>query len=376
MLLSFALLTALSGVWLTYLTIASARRLEVGADEGVGVQKFHSHWVPRLGGVPIFVAMTASLLAVARATGTEIDSTVAFIVCLLPAFGVGLLEDITRRAGVLVRLVFTMVSAALGWWLLDAKLVRLDIPYVDTLLATYAVTAFVLTLVAAAGIAHAVNIIDGYNGLSGFFVTVVFLSLSCVAYQVEDVFVCRAALLAAASTFGFLCWNFPHGKIFMGDAGAYLLGFSIALLSILLVARHPEVSPWFPMLLVMHPVWETLFSMYRRAQGGLAEMGRPDALHLHSLVYRRLVRRYGISRRSEYRVRRNAATSVYLWVAAILCAVPAIVLWRDTHLLVMFCVLFALTYVLLYQKLVRFRAPKALVMGVRHRSANAPRSVR
>lgn len=372
MLLIFAVLTALSGVWLTYLTIASARRFEVGDDEGVGVQKFHSHWVPRLGGVPIFVALSASLLAVAWASETEVHASVAFIVCVLPAFGIGLIEDLTRRAGVLVRLVFTMASAALGWWLLDAKLVRLDLPYVDTLLATYVLAAFVLTLVAAAGIAHAVNIIDGYNGLSGFLVTVVFLSLSCVAYQVNDVFVCRTALLAAASTFGFLCWNFPHGKIFMGDAGAYLLGFSIALLSILLVARHPEVSPWFPMLLVMHPVWETLFSMYRRAQGGLSEMGRPDALHLHSLIYRRLVKRYGSSRRFEYRVRRNAVTSVYLWVAAILCAVPAILFWRETYVLVLFCGLFALSYVTLYQKLVRFKVPKAFVMGARPGTIRPP----
>lgn len=368
MLLMFALLTALSGVWLTYLTILSARRFEVGADEGVGVQKFHSHWVPRLGGVPIFVSLASSLLGMAWATGTHVETSVAFIVCILPAFGIGLVEDVTRRAGVLVRLLFTMISAALGWWLLDAKLLRLDIPYIDNVLTTFGVAAFVLTLIAAAGIAHAVNIIDGYNGLSGFFVTVVFLSLACVAYQVDDDFVCRAALLAAASTMGFLCWNFPFGKIFMGDAGAYLLGFSIALMSILLVARHPEVSPWFPMLLVMHPVWETLFSMYRRSQSGLAGMGRPDALHLHSLVYRRLVKRYGISRRSEYRVRRNATTSIYLWMAAILCAVPATFFWQQTPLLVLFCVLFALTYVVLYRKLVRFKVPKAIVMSARKKA--------
>lgn len=365
MLLTSALLTALSGVWLTYLTIASARHLKVGADEGVGVQKFHSHWVPRLGGVPIFVALSSSLLAMAWATSTEVNATLAFIVCVLPAFCIGLVEDVTRRAGVLVRLVFTMISAALGWWLLDAQLIRLDIPYIDTLLATYGLTAFVLTLVAAAGIAHAVNIIDGYNGLSGFFVTVVFLSLSCVAYQVDDIFVCRAALLAAASTFGFLCWNFPHGKIFMGDAGAYLLGFTVALLSILLVVRHSEVSPWFPMLLVMHPVWETLFSMYRRSRYGLSEMGRPDALHLHSLVYRRLVKHYGVSRISEYRVQRNATASVYLWIASVLCAIPAIVFWRDTHTLMVFCAVFAGTYVVLYRKLVRFKVPRVLVRGAR-----------
>lgn len=360
MLILFAAMTLLSSVWLTYATIASARRLEFGADEGVGVQKFHSHWVPRLGGVPIFVALVGSLLLLAFLDGSNLNATLALIVCLLPAFGIGLVEDITRRAGVLVRLVFTMISAVLGWWLLDGRLDRLGLPFVDDFLAAYVVAAFLLTLIAAAGIAHAVNIIDGYNGLSGFFVTVVFLSIAWVASEVGDAFIQRVALLAAASTIGFLCWNFPNGRIFMGDAGAYLLGFLIALLSIMLVVRHPDVSPWFPMLLVMHPVWETLFSMYRRAKGGLSEMGRPDALHLHSLIYRRVVKRYGVSKRCEYRVRRNATTSVYLWIAALLCALPAVLFWRQTPVLIGFCAVFAVTYVVLYGMLVRFKTPRVL----------------
>jgi UDP-N-acetylmuramyl pentapeptide phosphotransferase/UDP-N-acetylglucosamine-1-phosphate transferase len=60
-----------------------------------------------------------------------------------------------------------------------------------------------------------------------------------------------------------LIWNYPRGKIFLGDGGAYLLGFWLAELSVLLVVRHPEVSPWFPMLLLVYPIFETLFSMYR-----------------------------------------------------------------------------------------------------------------
>lgn len=362
MLILIALVALVSSVWLTHATIAVARHHGLGVDEGVGVQKVHSHWVPRLGGVPIFVALTSSLLILAWLTQTEVNTSLALVVCVLPAFGIGLVEDITRRAGVLTRLVLTMVSAALGWWLLDAKLLRLDISYVDSFLVTYSAAAFVLTLVAAAGIAHAVNIIDGYNGLSGFFVTVVFLSLALVAWQVDDVFVCRLALLSAASTLGFLVWNFPSGRIFLGDAGAYLLGYLIALLSILLVARHPEVSPWFPLLLVMHPVWETLFSMYRRARYGLSEMGRPDALHLHSLIFRRVVKHYGVARRCEYRTRRNATTSLYLWLVALLCAIPALVFWDQSHMLIAFCAAFAVSYGVIYRKLVLFRIPRLMIM--------------
>lgn len=373
MLLIFVALALASTFWITYLTIVSAKRLNVGADEGVGVQKFHNHWVPRLGGLPIFIALVSSSLSLAWITQSEVFTTLAFIVCVLPAFGIGLLEDVTRRAGVLLRLVFTMISAALAWWLLDAQLLRLGIPYVDSLLGAFWPAAFALTLIAAAGIAHAVNIVDGYNGLSGFLVTVVFLSLAWVANTVGDAFVCRISFLAAASTIGFLFWNFPNGRIFMGDAGAYLLGFMIALLSIMLVGRNSEVSPWFPLLLVMHPVWETLFSMYRRSRYGLSEMGRPDALHMHSLIFRRVVKHYGVRKACEYRVRRNATASVYLWVAAILCALPAVGFWDRTHVLMGFCGLFALTYIVLYRKLVRFKTPRSMVKRTRHVAMPAAR---
>lgn len=364
-----AAVTALAtSAWLTYTTISFARRFGLGADEGTGVQKFHSHWVPRLGGVPIFIALTSVLLLVAWATRTEVFTTVALIVCLLPAFAVGLLEDLTRRSGVLLRLVVTMLSASLAWWLLDGRLTRLDIPYVDQMLVAFAPAAFILTLIAGAGIAHAINIIDGYNGLSGFFVAVIFLSLGWVAHEVGDVFICRTAVLAAAATLGFLAWNFPGGRIFMGDAGAYLLGFLIALLSILLVTRHPEVSPWFPMLLVAHPVWETLFSMYRRARYGLSEMGKPDALHLHSLIYRRVVKRYGVSRRGDYRQRRNATTSLYLWFVAIICAIPALTWWRETPALVACCLAFVVLYGVAYKRLVQFRVPGTAMSAALRRS--------
>lgn len=357
-----AALTALAtSAWLTYATICFARRSGLGADEGIGVQKFHHHWVPRLGGVPIFIALCSTMLIMAWVTRTEVFTTVALIVCLLPAFGIGLLEDLTRRAGVLLRLVVTMLSASLGWWLLEGKLTRLDIPYIDEALVAVAPAAFVLTLIAGAGIAHAINIIDGYNGLSGFFAGVILLSLGWVAQQVDDVFLCRTAWLAAAATLGFLVWNFPNGRIFMGDAGAYLLGFLIALLSILLVTRHPEVSPWFPMLLVVHPVWETLFSMYRRSRRGWSEMGRPDALHLHSLVYRRVLkaRRTASQPGADF----NAVTSVYLWLVAVLCAAPALIYWRDTPVLVTLCVAFAAAYVLIYRRLLQCEAASAILTG-------------
>lgn len=367
---AFALLTS---VWCCGLTIRAARHLQLGVDEASGVQKMHSHWVPRLGGIPIFIALVASLLLLAWETGAYERETAFLIVCLLPAFGVGLVEDVTRKAGVMTRLVFTMVAAALGWWLLKSGLSRLDLPMIDGWLAASTAFAFGLTLVAAAGIAHATNIIDGCNGLSSFVSALVLGALGLVAGWVGDEFVMRTAWLAAAALLGFFFWNFPFGRIFLGDAGAYTVGFVIAEISMLLVTRNPQVSPWFPMLLMVYPVWETLFSMYRRARGGhLSQMGQPDALHLHQLIYRRAVRLFAGSADPVHRVLRNSTASVYLWGMAVLCVVPALMFWDAPGTLQVFCGLFVVTYVALYRAIVTFRTPRVFVVGARRGAAQTP----
>jgi UDP-N-acetylmuramyl pentapeptide phosphotransferase/UDP-N-acetylglucosamine-1-phosphate transferase len=80
----------------------------------------------------------------------------------------------------------------------------------------------------------------------------------------------------------------------LGDAGAYTLGFWVAMLAVALVVRHPaDISPWAMLLVVGYPVIETLFSIYRRITRKRRQpAGSPDASHLHSLVYGRVVSRH------------------------------------------------------------------------------------
>jgi len=151
--------------------------------------------------------------------------------------------------------------------------------------------------------------------------------------------------------------NYPRGLIFAGDAGAYLWGLLIAAISLQLVQRHPIVSPWFPMLLLIYPVWETLFSIYRKlARGG--SPGMADALHLHQLVYRRLVSSVLHEDEAKNMLARNNRTAPYLWGFIVLTVVPALLFWRYSGVLLAFCVLFAVSYVAAYLALIRFKVPK------------------
>ena len=90
------------------------------------------------------------------------------------------------------------------------------------------------------------------------------LAMGFVAHLVGDSTLALLSLAVAGAVLGFFVWNFPAGLIFLGDGGAYFLGFVVAEIGILLLQRNPEVSPLCPLLIVIYPVFETVFSMYRR----------------------------------------------------------------------------------------------------------------
>ena len=280
--------------------------------------------------------------------------------CAAPGFAGGLLDDFTKKGGVLLRLILSVVSAGLIVWLLDARVTRVDVYGLDALFAVPAV-AVALTLLGITGLTHATNVIDGLNGLAGFWALLTSLAIAIVAGIVGDPVVSLAAYGLAAAVGGFLIVNFPRGRIFLGDGGAYFVGLSLAALAILLVGRNAAVSPWFPAILFAYPVWETMFSMYRRKRRGRAAV-RADALHLHSLVYRRVVRWRGHAGTSEDYVVRNSVASLLLWTIPAFCFATALAFWDASLALQVAVAAFVVLYLLAYRVVVRFRVPRALVL--------------
>lgn len=327
-----------------------------------GVQKFHAKAVPRIGGVAIFLGISAGLL-----TRFWVDTfvlKVALLVLLssLPAFASGLIEDFTKVVSVKVRLLATFVSAGIAGYLLDAWLVNVQFIGLDYLLAIPAIS-ILFTCLAVAGVSNAFNIIDGYNGLLSVVALIILFAIAYVAFQVHDFVLMACAFAAMGAIAGFLVWNYPKGLIFLGDGGAYLLGFWVAELSILLVTRNPQVSKWFPVLVCFYPVFETLFTIYRRVFLKKTSAGLPDAAHLHQVIYRRVVRWAIGTQDAALLTQRNSLTSPYLWILCGMAAIPAMLFWDNKLALQLFIALFAITYIWLYWAIVRFRVPKWFVIS-------------
>ncbi|WP_343583176.1 glycosyltransferase [Herbaspirillum sp.] len=347
---------------LTLLVIRHSHFHGAGLDVDLhGVQKVHSHAVPRIGGLCIFATVIVSAgISVIRTNQLSI-STAYLLLCASVAFFGGLLEDFTRKVSPTRRLGLTLIAALMGYFLLDARINHVHLGYTDLVITSIWIS-LPLTIVAVAGVAHAVNIIDGFNGLAGAVTICMLMSLGYVALQVNDTFVLVMALIVAGATAGFFIWNFPAGMIFLGDGGAYFLGFVLAELSILLVMRNPEVSSWYALLLLIYPVFETLFSAYRRLFLRGKSPGMPDGIHLHSLIFRRMVL-WAVGREDARALtRRNSMTSPYLWLLSLLAVVPATLFWRQTWILMFCSFIFIAVYLWLYARIVRFKAPRWMIV--------------
>lgn len=318
-------------------------------------QAMHGRAAPRVGGLAVVAGTLAGLLVVGPRNFTLTWLWPVLFISALPVFMAGLIEDVTKDVGASKRLLAAFLSAAIAWWLLGG-LTRVGMSWANWLLSFWPVS-LIFSMIAVGGCTHALNIVDGMNGLAGMVATLMATSLALVAWQVGDLPIFLIAVSLVCATLGFLVWNFPYGRVFLGDGGAYFLGFMLAQLAVQLVIRNPTVSPVYALAVLFYPVFETLFSIWRRRVIRGTPVDQPDALHLHQLIFRRVVRAsypHGTHQPSEMC---NAMTSPYLWVLALIGLVPATLWWDNAWALCASLLLFASVYIWLYRRLVSWRQP-------------------
>jgi UDP-N-acetylmuramyl pentapeptide phosphotransferase/UDP-N-acetylglucosamine-1-phosphate transferase len=317
-------------------------------DTTVGLQKFHSAPTPRIGGLATLAGLVAAYGVSSEAVRQLLGP---LLIASLPAFTAGLLEDLTKKASVRVRLAGTIFSGFVAWYLTGMALTRTGVPGVDHLLS-YVPLSVLFTAVAIGGVANAVNIIDGFNGLAGGVLSIIFAGLGFIALGADDHALAATCGVLAACSLGFTLINWPFGKIFLGDGGAYQLGFAVGWIAVILVARNPEIPPWAPLMVCAYPVLEVAFSMVRKTRRAGYNPAVPDRVHLHMLVHRRVVRHW---LPSSSRALQNGMTSPFAWLYAAALAAWGCLFAKDTFHLIAGLLAAALLYWSLYTRLTRFR---------------------
>ena len=329
-------------------------------------QSTHTRPTPRVGGVGIILALAiASAYLIGQLGNDLVGSLGAGTIVFL----VGLREDITRDVSPRARLLAAFLSAALAITLTGVLVP--DLGLVPGFLLYWFIPAVAITLLWSAGTCHALNLIDGLNGLSSLYSISAALGFFMIAGYTGDADIQIVASLLIAAVFGFFVLNWPMGRIFLGDAGAYGIGHILAWLGIVLVARNPSVAGFAILLILFWPVCDTLFSICRRL-GTKRATDQPDRLHFHHLALRayKLMGRRNRSRQFDNPVAAiilvpffslPIATGVYLWDQPIAAAFA----------LATYIALFVGTYVksMKFLKSNRFRKPPRLVSPALNRRA-------
>jgi UDP-N-acetylmuramyl pentapeptide phosphotransferase/UDP-N-acetylglucosamine-1-phosphate transferase len=167
-------------------------------------------------------------------------------------------------------------------------------------------------------------------------------------------FVAELACVGLGAAAGFLCVNFPKGRLFLGDGGAYFLGFWVAEIAVLLLVRNPSVNAWQVLCVCAYPVIEVLYSMYRRKIVRQSSPGAPDGLHLHSLIYRRVTRNF-VSVNKAQPWKRNAAVAVMVVPCVLVGAYIGVFAGATIVAAIAIVVAQLVAYLTVYTRLVRGR---------------------
>lgn len=318
-------------------------------------QKFHTKAVPRIGGLAIFLGLCFAGAIRLFSDNPSAILLFTLLACSIPAFLFGLIEDLTKKISPIARLTACLISAALASFFMGASIDSIDLIWFDPILK-YPIPALLLSCIMIAGLTNSYNIIDGFNGLACMVGIITLSAIAYVAFRSNDSALLFLTAATIGSILGFFVWNYPKGLIFLGDGGAYLIGFSIAVLSILVVVRNDSVSPWFAALINIYPIFETIFSIWRKKVIKKMSPGMPDGVHLHMLIYGRVVR-WVDPKNNNALLSNNARTSPFLWVFSSLAVFPAMIWWQNTTALQILTFSFCIFYVYIYRSIVLFKTP-------------------
>jgi UDP-N-acetylmuramyl pentapeptide phosphotransferase/UDP-N-acetylglucosamine-1-phosphate transferase len=212
----------------------------------------------------------------------------------------------------------------------------------------FQIIAALITVFALVGATHAFNLLDGLNGLCGFNSIVIGFALVVISENAGHVNLGQSLIPVLATLAGFLLLNFPRGVLFLGDAGATVLGFLLACVAVEMLKVQAELSPWALLLVFFWPIADTLWTITRRLMRRRST-ARPDRMHFHQVMMRSF--EILVLRRRDRAISNPIATMMMLPLFA--CPTLAGVLfWNQNEIAFVATVVFAVIFVASYQAIV------------------------
>jgi UDP-GlcNAc:undecaprenyl-phosphate GlcNAc-1-phosphate transferase len=255
---------------------------KLGLKTYQAIQRIHLNETPRLGGF-IFILSLTSFVAFSN-TNESIQLLKIILICLIPIIFMGIKEDLFHNVEPAIRLLALLFVGCLFRAQFTGPLpVLTDIPFVGKLLLLQG-SISIFYILSMAAVANGMNLIDGVNGLCGAVALSILSALLFLSYKTADITMLPLIFSVILLIIPFMLMNYPYGQIFLGDLGAYSLGLILSMLTIILFGRHPEISPWGAVLILIYPATEVTFSLLRRMVKGVS-IYHADTAHLHLKLF-------------------------------------------------------------------------------------------
>jgi len=331
-----------------------------GIDKKSGIQKYHVKPTTRMGGLGVAISISSGIYLTNEYHPAEAYLAFFMMLSFIPIFTGGFLEDLTHKVSAKSRLWLAFFSSIIIVLVTQIEITRTDISLIDNL---FKIPGFslVITLFLIVGFLNAINIIDGFHGVAAGAILIMLITIATIAFIVDDYLIFRISLIIITANIGFLFWNWPNGHIFLGDSGSYLFGIWLVVLGIMLIYRTQLISPLATLLICIYPIIETLFTIYRRTIKRSKAFSQPDALHLHSLIYRRLIHTPSLFITLSDKNKDNSKVALYIWVYILVNAITAVIFYKNTYILFIIIILSIFLYIKFYQAIINFKTPKFLI---------------
>ncbi len=280
--LTLALATGLLALLLT--PLARALALRWGAIDHPGPRRIHAQPMPRLGGLAIAAAVLVvawgARLVLAPVMALEARPLLGYTFAVLPIIALGMADDRWNVSPWVKLAIQTCAAIALS--LFGYGVPVLTNPFGPAIPLGW--LNLPVTILWVLTVTNAVNNIDGLDGLASGVVIIACGALWTVARMHQDFYVMFFAALLIGACAGFLRWNFPPAKVFMGDTGSQFLGFTLATLSLLENRKGTAaLTLLLPLVALGLPLADTTLAFARRLLNR-QHVFRGDASHIHHRV--------------------------------------------------------------------------------------------
>ncbi len=273
------LTTFLTSLILTHLMIKISKNMNI--MDIPNERSVHKKPTPLLGGIAIFLSFLFGFILFGNQNPLMISILIAsFLILLLGIFDD--IKPIKARYKFVIHILVALIVVFYG----GLKLTHVDI---FSLSLNFKWMSPYITILIIVGIINAVNLIDGLDGLCAGISSIYFLTIGVIALILNkfnglDIIL---SFIMLGSTLGFLVFNFPPAKIFMGDTGSTFLGLMISVIMLLGFKTVTLTSLLIPLVLLILPITDTLFAIIRRALNK-KPIGQADKEHIHHQLLKHL----------------------------------------------------------------------------------------